>query len=91
MKYMLNSIGIIIYVLGLAAYFQLLPPGGGSNTMQIVALAVLIIHILEAAFKFKYVRMYPGSLTMSIILTLLFGAGHWKPLADKHARENRKQ
>jgi hypothetical protein len=32
------------------------------------------------------VRLYKGPLAVSIILTLLFGFLHWKPLADARAR-----
>jgi hypothetical protein len=35
---------------------------------------------------FRHVRLYKGSLAVSIILTLLFGLLHWKPLADARAR-----
>ena len=35
---------------------------------------------------FRHVRRYRGPLALSVLLTLLFGLLHWKPLAD--ARRN---
>jgi hypothetical protein len=31
---------------------------------------------------FKHVRRYAGPLWVSMVLTMLFGLLHWKPLAD---------
>lgn len=46
------------------------------------ALILLAIHVVELLFVFKHVRLYPGPLAVSVLLTLLFGLLHWKPLAD---------
>jgi len=46
------------------------------------ALILLGIHVVELLFVFKHVRLYPGPLAVSVLLTLLFGLLHWKPLAD---------
>jgi len=46
------------------------------------ALILLVIHVAELLFVFKHVRLYTGPLAMSVLLTLLFGLLHWKPLAD---------
>jgi hypothetical protein len=46
------------------------------------ALILVAIHLSELLWKFKQVRLYKGSLAVSVILTLLFGLLHWKPLAD---------
>jgi hypothetical protein len=46
------------------------------------ALILVFIHTLELAFVFKHVRSYKGPVALSILLTLLFGLLHWKPLAD---------
>jgi hypothetical protein len=35
---------------------------------------------------FRHVRLYKGPVAVSILLTLLFGLLHWKPLADARAR-----
>ena len=54
--------------------------------MQNIALVLLVIHALEVIFMFKHVRLYRGSLAVSILLTLLFGLLHWKPLAEDPKR-----
>ena len=36
---------------------------------------------------FKHVRLYRGPLAASVVLTLLFGLLHWKPMADQAARD----
>ena len=46
------------------------------------ALILLAIHVTELVFVFKHVRAYKGPLAVSVLLTLLFGLLHWKPLAD---------
>ena len=46
------------------------------------ALILLAIHVAELLFVFKHVRLYTGPLAVSVLLTLLFGLLHWKPLAD---------
>jgi len=46
------------------------------------ALILLAIHLAELLWAFKHVRLYKGALAVSVLLTLLFGLLHWKPLAD---------
>ena len=70
------------YGLGLAAWAGLLP-AGLSGTMQTVAAGMRVVHALELLLMFKHVRLYRGALAISILLTLLFGLLHWKPLADR--------
>jgi hypothetical protein len=41
---------------------------------------------MELLFMFRHVRLYKGPLAVSVVLTLLFGLLHWKPLADAQAR-----
>ena len=72
---------LLIYAMALAGLVGLLPAGLAS-TMQTVALALLVIHALETLVMLRHVRLYPGPLAISVILTLLFGVLHWKPLAD---------
>ena len=57
-----------------------------ATTTEFAAVALLAIHVLELIFVFKNGRLYRGSLVVSILLTLLFGLLHWKPLADQRAR-----
>jgi hypothetical protein len=58
-----------------------------TQTSQNLALALLGIHALELLVMFKYVRLYRGSLLTSIVLTMLFGLLHWRPLAKEAAKK----
>lgn len=73
------------YLLALAGLAGLLPPGL-SGLMQGIGLALLAIHAIELALMFRHVRLYRGPLMLSMLLTLLFGLLHLKPLADAKAR-----
>lgn len=55
--------------------------------LETIALAMLAIHAIELAVMFRHVRRYPGSLGASIVLAMLYGVLHWKPLTDRRARE----
>ncbi len=85
MNALLKAACLAAYGLALAGLVGLLPPGL-AGTMQNIALVLLMIHALEVIFVFKHVRLYRGSLAVSILLTLLFGLLHWKPLADEQKR-----
>jgi hypothetical protein len=73
------------YALALAGVAGWLP-AGLSGVMQGIGLTLLAIHVVELALMFRHVRLYPGPLALSVLLTLLFGLLHWKPLADARAR-----
>jgi hypothetical protein len=75
---------IAIYVAALAGAAGLLP-GGLGRAAQMVAVAILLLHAVEVFFAFRHVRRYRGPLAVSVLLTLLFGLLHWKPLADAAA------
>jgi hypothetical protein len=47
---------------------------------------MLLLHALELVFVFEHVRRYRGPLATSVLLTLVFGLLHWKPLADEAKR-----
>ena len=70
---------LIVYGLALAGLAGLIGNDLASR-MQSVAAVLLILHALELAFMFKHVRKYRGPLAVSVLLTLLFGLLHWKPL-----------
>ena len=82
---LLKAACLAVYALALAGLAGLLPPDL-ARTMQNIALALLVIHALEAVVMFKQVRLYRGPLAVSLMLTLLFGLLHWKPLADEQKR-----
>lgn len=75
---------LALYAAALAGFAGLLPIGAAGRLQQI-ALVLLAIHVLELLVMFRHVRRYQGPLAVSILLTLLFGMLHWKPLADAHA------
>lgn len=76
---------LVIYALGAASALGLLPESLGF--FGVVALLLLAAHLAEVLLMFKHVRRYQGPLAMSILLTLLFGLLHWKPLADQASRD----
>lgn len=78
------------FALGLAGLAGLLP-AGLSGWAQMVALALLLVHIVELLFAFRFLRLYRGPLWASVGLTLLYGLLHWKPLADGAARARASQ
>lgn len=85
MNLLLRGLCLFAYVMASAKLAGLLPEGQFEHA-PIVAGVLLALHLLEVIFMFRHVRLYKGSLAVSIILTLLFGLLHWKPLADARAR-----
>ena len=76
---------LLVLVYGLAAVSLLgVLPADLAQLLQRVSLILLAIHVVEVLLMFKWVRLYRGSLAVSILLTLLFGLLHWKPIADAH-------
>ena len=85
MTFILLKAGCLaIYALALAEAAGLLS-GTLATTMEVAAIALLAVHFLELIFVFGKVRLYRGSLAVSILLTLLFGLLHWMPLAYARA------
>jgi hypothetical protein len=81
MFFVLKAACLAVYALALAGLAGLLPSGLAGN-MQTIALVMLAAHAVELAMMFKHVKRYPGPLAISMLLTMLFGLLHWKPLAD---------
>lgn len=88
MFFILKAVCLAIYALALAGLTGLagLLPDGFAHTMRNIAAVMLIVHALGLLVMFKHVRFYRGPLATSMLLTLLFGLLHWKPLADENAR-----
>lgn len=74
---------LALYAAALAGLAGLLPPGLAAR-LQNIALIILAIHVIEMVVMFGHVKRYRGPLALSMLLTLLFGLLHWKPLADEH-------
>ena len=77
------------YIMALAGIAGLIT-GELSIRAQNLALAMLLIHVLELVVMFKHVRLYRGPLQVSIALTLLFGVLHWRPLAREAAKSSQQ-
>ena len=77
---------LVVYLLAIASHLVTFP-GDAGPVVQTMALALLLIHALECLLAFRYIKLYPGSLLHSMVLSLLFGLLHWMPLARK-ARES---
>ena len=78
---MLKVGAILTYVAALAGAAGLLP-ASIARPVQVIAVGIVLLHALELLFAFKHIRRYRGPLAVSVLLTLLFGVLHWKPLAD---------
>lgn len=75
---------LTVYLLALASFFAALPQALGLGARGLAAL-LLVIHIIEVPLCFRHIKRYEGPLMVSVILTLLFGFLHWKPIADAQA------
>jgi hypothetical protein len=84
-NYLLRGLCLLAYALAAAQLAGLLPPGPFERT-PVVAGVLLALHAAELVFMFRHVRLYPGPLALSVLLTLLFGLLHWQPLAAQQAR-----
>jgi hypothetical protein len=78
---------LLIYILTVLTWFIGMPTEI-AMTLRIVSLVLLVTHALELLTLMRFVRLYPGALAVSIVLTLLFGLLHWKPLADAARAES---
>ncbi|HZW19761.1 hypothetical protein [Noviherbaspirillum sp.] len=76
---------LLLYAMALAGWTGMWT-GPAAATTQIVALLILGVHVIEVFIAFKLVRRYPGSLATSVVLTLLFGLLHLRPLEQQARR-----
>ena len=77
---------IATYALSVVSLFGVMP-ADLSQLLQRISLILLVIHAIELLVMRKTIRTYPGPLAVSVLLTLLFGLLHWKPLADAQRRQ----
>jgi uncharacterized protein YhhL (DUF1145 family) len=75
----LKAGALVIYLLAVVSVAGWLPAGLAS-VLQLLAAALLALHLLELPIAFKYIQRYPGPLVDSVALALLFGFLHWLPL-----------
>jgi hypothetical protein len=88
-NYLFRALCLLAYVMALGKLAGLVPAGTFDRATT-VALVLLFLHAAELALMFKHVRLYKGPLAASVLLTLLFGLLHWKPLADEKAKSERE-
>ena len=88
LTFLLEAACIAVYALALASIAGWLPDGLFSHVRTIAAI-LLVLHALELVFMFRHVKAYRGSLATSVVLTLLFGVLHWRPLAAARCRADR--
>ncbi len=82
----IRALLLVVYALAAASFFMGLAFDLGP-LLRRAALVLLVVHLVELIAMFKHVRLYQGPIGISILLTLLFGLLHWKPLADARARQ----
>ena len=83
-NYLLRALCLLAYAMAMAKLAGLLP-AGSFDRAPLVAGVLLALHAAELVFMFKHVRLYRGALAVSVLLTLLFGLLHWKPLTEPQA------
>jgi hypothetical protein len=81
---LLRVLCLLAYAMAIAKLAGVLP-AGTFDRAPLVAGVLLLAHAAELVFMFKHVRLYKGPLATSVLLTLLFGLLHWKPLADQRS------
>lgn len=84
MFYTLNKAVLLAFYAAVLASFVMPLPVSPEVVYwaRIVAAVLLAAHALEVVVFYRKVALYKGSVAVSIVLTLLFGFLHWKPLAD---------
>ena len=86
--YFLNKLLLlVVYGVALGSYATPLPLSADViYWVRVVAVVLLAAHLLEVVFCFRKVALHKGPLLDSVLLTLLFGFLHWKPMADAAQR-----
>ena len=88
-NYLFRALCLLAYAMAIAKLAGLLP-AGSFDRAPLVAGVLLALHAAELVFMFKHVRSYRGALAVSVLLTLLFGLLHWKPLAEQEALASKR-
>lgn len=71
---------LIVFAMALAKGLGLVPPDSFGRA-PLLAAVLLVLHTLELPFALKHLRADSRPLWQGLLLTLLFGVLHWKPLA----------
>ena len=89
MFYTINKLGaLVLYAATAATYFVALPllTPEVVHWMRLAIGVLFVAHVVELVVFRSQIALYKGPLVVSMLLTLLFGFLHWKPLADAQAR-----
>lgn len=88
MFYFLNKVLLLaVYSVALGSFLTALPlPPDVIYWVRIASVVLVTVHLLEVVVCFKKVALHKGPLFDSVLLTLLFGFLHWKPMADAAQR-----
>jgi uncharacterized protein YhhL (DUF1145 family) len=88
MFYAVNKLVLLAFYVAVLASFAVALPVAPEVVYwaRVIAAVLLVAHAGEVLVFFSKVKLYKGPLVVSVLLTLLFGFLHWKPLADAAAR-----
>ena len=89
MFYAINKLALVVFYAVTAATFFTDVPGltpEAIHWMRVTAVVLLVAHTLELVIFRSKIALYRGPLAVSMVLTVLFGLLHWKPLADAQRR-----
>lgn len=91
MFYAVNKLALLVFYGAVLASFAVALPVAPEvvHWARIAAAVLLVAHAVEVLAFFSKVKLYKGPVAVSVLLTLLFGFLHWKPLADAAARTGR--
>lgn len=78
---------LFVYGIAVCSYLTALPLAPDAvHWVRVAAAVLLAVHALEVLICFRKVALHKGPLFDSVLLTLLFGVLHWKPMADAARR-----
>jgi len=83
MRRVLIAAIVVLYSMALLCAFMPELLGEWTTYYMYFIAAILLVHIAELGLFFKYVKKCPGSLGLSIFLTIIFGFLHWLPYKNK--------
>ena len=88
MFYAVNKLVLLAFYVAVLVSFAVALPVAPEVVYwaRVIAAVLLVAHVGEVLVFFSKVKLYKGPLVVSVLLTLLFGFLHWKPLADAAAR-----
>jgi Na+/melibiose symporter-like transporter len=82
-KTLIVAVAIMYLIALLCLFLPDLLEAWGEYYLYFVA-GVLVVHGIEVMVFFKHVKNYPGSLAISVLLTIIFGFLHWLPYKNRN-------